>query len=136
MIVILYLTLIVIYATRGVEQGILFSNKGAGAFPWNEHIPIVIVRIGIPVSILLGVIIEDVRIVGFTILSFLPAFWFWHNMLYYYTRHKIDNNVYKDWWKAESTTSSSVSIKAMPFLYRVIGLVISLILITILIVIK
>lgn len=135
MIVLLYITLIIIYSVRGMEQGILWSRKGAEAFKWNEHLPLVIVRIAIALAIMIGAVIGNVLHIFLVIVAFVPAFWFWHNTMYYYTRHAIDLNVYPNWFKAESTTSSAKFIEAMPYKYRIIGLGISLILIIILVVV-
>lgn len=131
--IIAYTLLIVIYATRGVEQAIMYSKKGADAFKGNEHLPITIVRCAIVMlalnSVLLG---NDTPLI---IASFLPSFWFWHNTAYYWGRNKIDSNVYPDWFTARSTTSSSKTIKAMPFWIRLSLLILSIsIFITVLII--
>lgn len=128
--ILLYVLLIVIYTGRGVEQGILFSKKATDAFKWNEHIPIVIVRVAIMAAIFVGgmaVATTKTWYLFFIGVSFIPAFWFWKDTAYYYTRHKIDSSLYINWFKAESTTSSSELIKAMPYKYRLLGLGISLV---------
>lgn len=39
--------------------------------------------------------------------SLIMVFSFFHNSMYYYIRHKLDNNVYSKGWMDSSTTSES-----------------------------
>ena len=126
LLVLLWVGLCLVFAGRGVEQGILWSKKGADAFTWNEHLVLGIVRVlTLAVIILAGVIGGAMGWWQVFVISaiFVPAFWFCHNTAYYLTRNSIDSDVYPNWFSAESTTSTSRF--NMPFLWRVIGFGIS-----------
>jgi hypothetical protein len=122
----LYLFLALFFIASGIEQGILWSRKGVDAFPWNEHRPIVVERIVLFILIVIGLYADTIEGL-WILLSFIPSFWFWRDTAYYWTRHKIDDRVYPDWFTARSTTSSSVTIKAMSFEWRITLLCVSII---------
>ena len=126
-VIVLYVLFKVIFFLRGVEQGILYGMKGADSFKWNEHIVLGAVRVLIVGAVIVGGIVGEKNIAGLVaiVIAFIPSFWFWHNTAYYYTRHMIDSRVYPDWLTANSKTSSA-SIN-VPFVWRIIGLVISVI---------
>lgn len=59
--------------------------------------------------------------------ALMLVFSFFHNGSYYYTRNKLDNNVYQLRWKDQSTTSTAKMTKIMTYrnrtLFMLIGLV-------------
>lgn len=135
-IILMYVSLIIVFVSRGVEQGILWSRRGADSFSWNEHIVIAVSRVMIGIVSLTSVLCylnNGLWYFFFTGMIFIPSFWWWHNTSYYLTRHLINSDVYSDWLTAES--SSSTARFNMDAGWRIALGLVSLILLIILIVI-
>jgi hypothetical protein len=86
----------------GWKDAILWSKKGADAFPWNEHLVFVAERAAVGTLVFVDVPIGQKLIV---VVCWLAAFSFLHNGFYYETRKRIDVPYYH--WFADSTTSTA-----------------------------
>lgn len=76
-------------ACSGTKDGILYSLKGANAFPGNEHILFAIERALVITACVVATQIAPVA-AAIVVLAFAQAFTFCHNLAYYYTRHATD----------------------------------------------
>jgi hypothetical protein len=91
MIFIAFFSLIIAGAIlRGITDAILYSRKGADAFPWNEHIVLTIDTIVICVGFAAGTLLEfNWVFLGFLAAAFWPSFSFFHNGVYNVTKNAI-----------------------------------------------
>lgn len=100
--VIAFLALCAYTCLSGWKDAILWSKKGAEAFPWNEHIVFVAERAAVGTLVFVDVPIGQKLIV---VVCWIFAFSFLHNGFYYETRKRIDKPDY--YWFSDSTTSTA-----------------------------
>lgn len=85
-----------------------------------------------------GLVMVSLSIISYTqynlivslvvLFSLMLIFSFFHNGIYYLTRNKLDNNIYKDKWKSQSTTSTAKLTKLMTYRNRLFMMIIGFIL--------
>lgn len=103
------LLFLVYFIADGKRDAIMWSKKGADAFPTNEHTVLGAMRIVLFTLVLLKVSI-------FTWLTALLLFPLIHNGSYYYYREQIEPGVYpKKFWAEPSETSTAVVNFSLPY---------------------
>jgi len=108
----MYLVVLVIvllaWAVRGAEQGIMWSRTGAAAFKWNEHILFIISRGLFVASLVLCTFITQFQALSVAGCSI-------HDGVYYIARGMIAKNngnvnPYPGGWSAEPSTTSTANM--------------------------
>ena len=96
-------------ALDGFNDALHYSRQGADAFTWNEHLTLTAQRI---VFVLCGALATQVIIYQFGVLALAwgLVFSFWHNLSYYYGRHKIDPNQPFSLTYSSATSSAKVEL--------------------------
>lgn len=92
----------------GVKEGILYSRKGADAFPGNEHTLFTWERLtvaGVALAALLDAYLFGITFVGYEVVAWSYHFSFFHNEAYYGCRAKIEGIPYVFGYKSPSTTA-------------------------------
>lgn len=118
MVLALVLALCIGYGLYGTIEAVLWSRKGADAFPWNEHIIFSIQRF------VFGVTIVMAGYAGYTVAAVsmvvsLFFFFFMHDGAIYLFRNLIDEDIYPRRWFDTSTTSTA-RMKTMSCVVRII----------------
>lgn len=97
----------------GVKDAVLWSKKGAESFKFNEHILFVAERATVYLSVLIAVLSVELTakfVISFLVilLASLLAFPFLHNGALYYSRNKIEPELYtKGFFSEPSETSTA-----------------------------
>jgi hypothetical protein len=128
MIFILYIVCLIYPCVSGVKDAVLWSKKGADAFPLDEHLIFIVERLTFAGCVLVaGCMHLSIMDIYVTLVCWSLAFPFFHNGFYYVGRNKIDK-AYKGFFSDSVTSTSMVNFTAP---LRVAMLIISiLILIT------
>jgi hypothetical protein len=92
----------------GIKEGILYSRKGADAFPGNEHVLFTYERI--TVALIAIAAVADAYLFGLTFVGYEVVAWsyhfsLFHNEAYYGCRAKIEGITYVFGYKSPSTTA-------------------------------
>jgi hypothetical protein len=112
---------------QGRTHAVLYSRKGAEAFPWNEHRIYFQERALVCSFFVLGCYMHQWEILCLVPL-FIFSFSFWHNGSYYHTRNQIDKPEYH-WFYDSKTSTAVIELNAV---IRTTLFIISLIALTIL----
>jgi hypothetical protein len=99
------LLLLLFPCIEGFIHAILYSKKGADAFPGNEHISFNIMRANVFAIFIAGRLCESWEDILLILLCFPLAYSFLHNGFYYITRRRIDVPSYH--WFSNSTHNSA-----------------------------
>lgn len=132
MIFLLYILRIIYPLCSGMKDAILWSHKGVNAFPFDEHVVILIERISITVFVLFMIIGHKLQWFGLVDLlivelCYILSFPFFQAGMYYQSRHWIDK-AYKGFWSDSSTSSAklnfSFKVRSLLFLLSILILII------------
>jgi hypothetical protein len=118
----LMLVLILNTIVDGMNDAILYSRKGAHAFPWNEHIILVLDRAGLPLVSVFTILTSDLAWTMVQLWAYLLMHSFIHNGAYYLCRDKIDGTNHGFKHQSPTTTAKvDLNYKQRSILF-VIGL--------------
>lgn len=110
MILISYLLLCIASFLQGSIDAILYSRKGADAFPWNEHVLLVAMRTTWFVLIASGLFLNYADLV-FLAIAFVFSYSFWHNGIYFITKIAVfspgTRNKFEYFFQDKSKTDTS-----------------------------
>jgi hypothetical protein len=127
---ILYIVLLWLFSSLlGASDGILWGRQASDSFKWNEHIVLASHRALVLVLIILAKFLPVPDLFIALTAGFL-SFSFFHNGIYYITRHYID----VEYYKFSSDSRQSSALFEVPFRLRYLLFVLSLLLITLYIV--
>lgn len=104
------LTVLSISALSGLNDAVLYSRRGADAFPWNEHKIFVAKRAALILLVALTCLLTlngTILPLAVNMIIIYPlSYPFVHNSIYYEARNRIDKS-YPAGWKSDSTTSTA-----------------------------
>lgn len=115
---------------EGFREGFFweYRNNSTKQYKFEIH-PIFSLQRGI-VLIIIGLLLFNsiswISIIN--IIGMMLIFSFFHNGTYYYTRNKLDNNIYKLKWRDQSTTSTAKMTKIMTYRNRLVFMLIGILL--------
>ena len=108
----------------GVSDGFFFhAKKKTVVFPVNVHIPFTIRRVLWNTTLCLLLMCYAQENLYLPLLAAMLMFSFLHNGSYYYTRNKLNPEVYPSGWFDQSTTSTAFWTDIMVPEFRVISFV-------------
>jgi hypothetical protein len=115
---------------EGLREGFYWHFKSTSKRDCKFEIhPIFALQRGLVLLIIGGLLYYTIGIYSLTsIIDMALIFSFFHNGTYYYTRNKLDNNLYQLKWKDQSTTSTAKLTKIMTYRNRTIFMVLGVLL--------
>ena len=115
---------------EGLREGFYWHFKSTSKRDCKFEIhPIFALQRGLDLLIIGGLLYYTIGIYSLTsIIDMALIFSFFHNGTYYYTRNKLDNNLYQLKWKDQSTTSTAKLTKIMTYRNRTIFMVLGVLL--------